>query len=364
VYHLISISRTDRIIISYIHVNFMDPHILELPRRVVVGKGVIDKIGKDYGILRLGERPLILVDDSTLEIAGNRVTASLSRWNPKVEKARDSTDKEAERVSGLAGGCSCIIAVGGGTIIDIAKVASFRKGLAFISVPTAPSHDGIASERASIIEADGRTSVRARPPLAIVADIDILSNAPYRLIAAGAADAISNLTAVRDWKLGHEKGEYYSKYAASIALFSGEIVIASANQIRNKEERGIRNLIEALLTSSIAMSIAGSSRPASGAEHAFSHALDSLGSQALHGEQCGIGSILMACHQGGDWERIRLALQEIGAPTTAKQIGISSDTLTEALLKANQIRSRFSILDERPLDRPKALDLARKTGVI
>jgi glycerol-1-phosphate dehydrogenase [NAD(P)+] len=342
----------------------MEPHILELPRRVVVGRDAISSIGKDCEILGLSGSPLILADDRTLKIAGGRVLDSLSGFSPATEMVRDSTTGEADRVSGLAAGHSCIVSVGGGKVIDIGKVAAFRAGIPFISVPTAPSHDGIASERASLTQGNGKASVRARPPLAIIADIGVLMAAPRRLISSGSADAISNLTAVQDWNLARERGEYYSRYAASLAMFSAEIVIDSAGLIRESRERGIRNLMEALLTSGISMSMAGSSRPASGSEHAFSHALDSLGSGALHGEQCGVGSIMMARLQGGDWKRIRDALKQAGAPVTAGELGVSDSLVVEALVKARGLRERHTILNEKPLDEGKARELARATGVI
>lgn len=342
----------------------MEPHILELPRRIVIGKGVLYGLGKDYTALRFTGRPLIVVDEITLKIAGERAADSLSKWEPKLERVYNSTVEEAERISGLAENCSCIISVGGGTVIDVGKMAAFRRGLPFISVPTAPSHDGIAASNCSLTQGNKRFSMETRAPIAFIADIDILKNAPYKLIASGAADEISNLTALIDWKLAREKGEYYSKYAASLAKFSAEMVMASAKQIREGEEDGIRNLTEALLTSSIAMSIAGSSRPASGAEHSFSHALDSTGSKALHGEQCGLGSIMMACLQGGEWERIREALKEVGAPVTASGIGIHEDHIIEALVKARHVRDRYTILNEKPLDSDKARELAKSTGVI
>jgi glycerol-1-phosphate dehydrogenase [NAD(P)+] len=342
----------------------MEPHILELPRRIVIGKGVLDGLGNDYKALGFTGRPLIVVDEITLKVAGERAADSLSKWEPKLERVYNSTVEEAERISGLAEDSSCIISVGGGTVIDVGKMAAFKRGLPFISVPTAPSHDGIASSNVSLTQGNEKVSLKTRAPIALIADIDILKNAPYKLVASGAADAISNLTALIDWKLAREKGEYYSKYAASLAKFSAEMVISSSKQIREGEEDGIRNLIEALLTSSISMSIAGSSRPASGAEHSFSHALDSIGSKALHGEQCGLGSIMMAHHQGEDWERIREALRGVGAPTNAKEIGIHEDRLIEALVKARHVRDRYTILNEKPLDSDKAMELAKSTGVI
>jgi len=122
--------------------------------------------------------------------------------------------------------------------------------------------------------------------------------------------------------------------------------------------------VEALISSGISMSLVGSSRPASGAEHMFSHALESLGSRALHGEQCGFGSILMAKLQGQDWKTIRDKLKLIGAPVTIKELNTNKETIIQALLEAKKIRERYTILDEKPLTEEKALELCKATGVL
>jgi glycerol-1-phosphate dehydrogenase [NAD(P)+] len=95
------------------------------------------------------------------------------------------------------------------------------------------------------------------------------------------------------------------------------------------------------------MSIAGSSRPGSGGEHKFGHALEHLApGKALHGEACGIGTIITMYLHGGNWREIRDALRQIGAPTTPEDIGIPDDIAVEALLAAKDIRpERFTILD-------------------
>jgi glycerol-1-phosphate dehydrogenase [NAD(P)+] len=113
------------------------------------------------------------------------------------------------------------------------------------------------------------------------------------------------------------------------------------------------------------MSIAGSSRPASGSEHKFSHALDVKAPKpALHGEQCGVGTIMMAYLHGGDWQRIRQSLHSIGAPVDAQGLGIADQYIVEALLHAKNVRpERYTILGEG-LTRKAAEELARVTLVI
>jgi glycerol-1-phosphate dehydrogenase [NAD(P)+] len=114
------------------------------------------------------------------------------------------------------------------------------------------------------------------------------------------------------------------------------------------------------------MGIAGSSRPASGAEHKFSHALDRIAPKpALHGEQCGVGTIMMAYLHGITWEDKRDALATIGAPTTAKQLGIEDQHIIQALKEAHTINpDRYTILGDRGITEEAAERLARITGVI
>ena len=117
-----------------------------------------------------------------------------------------------------------LFGVGGGTIIDSAKVSSGSQNIPFISVPTTVSHDGIASPLASIKGSDKPYSILAQAPLAIIADTEVIAKAPWRFVVSGCGDVISKFTAVKDWKLAHiENGEYYGGYAASLALMSAKL---------------------------------------------------------------------------------------------------------------------------------------------
>jgi glycerol-1-phosphate dehydrogenase [NAD(P)+] len=357
----------------------MDPHLIELPRIVIVGNNVIEKLPEVCKELGVRNDILVLADKTTKDIAGNKVIDVLQKSgiNAAMDLVHDTTSSEVDRIF-AAHRPNMVMGVGGGTVIDVAKMVAYRKDIPFLSIPTAPSHDGISSETATIMGQDGvKNSLKAKPPIGIIADIGILKASPYRLIASGAADVISNYTAVHDWKLAAKaKKEYYSEYAASLALLSSEIVIKSAGMIKDLKERGIRNLMEALVSSGISMSLVGSSRPASGAEHAFSHSLDSMKNRllksndpssqtfhSLHGEQCGLGSILFSHHQGLEWEHIRDALKKVGAPTTAKDAGIDRELVIKALMEARNIRDRYTILNEKPLDRKAAEELCNITGV-
>jgi glycerol-1-phosphate dehydrogenase [NAD(P)+] len=184
--------------------------------------------------------------------------------------------------------------------------------------------------------------------MAIIADTGIIASAPHRLLAAGCADVISNYTAILDWELAHRiKGEPMSEYAIALSKMTAEILVKNADLIKPHQEQSAWFVTKALVSSGVAMSIAGSSRPASGGEHKFSHALDRLApGKALHGESCGIGTIISMYLHGGDWRGIRASLKTIGAPTTPADLGISDEVAVEALLMAKTIRpERFTIFD-------------------
>ena len=346
-------------------------HLMQLPREVLLGEGLKGEVVNVARRLGLGERALVLYGPKTREIAGREIERNL-REAYEVRSLlirKGATMGEVERTMSLIKDESIdwVIAVGGGSIIDVAKLASFKTGVPFISFPTTASHDGIASANASIKDLGAKTSVKAVPPIAVVADVKIIKTAPYRYLAAGVGDTISNLTAVKDWQLAHRiKGEYYSEYAASLSLMSAKMVIKNADIIRLGNEESVRKVVKGLISSGVAMSIAGSSRPASGAEHLFSHALDMLLEKpALHGEQVGVGTIIMAYLHGLKWEKVRETLKRVGAPTTAYELGIEPEIIIEALTIAHTIRpERYTILGKDGLTREAAEKAAKITGVI
>jgi glycerol-1-phosphate dehydrogenase [NAD(P)+] len=207
----------------------------------------------------------------------------------------------------------------------------------------------------------------ANPPVAIIVDIDVMLQAPRRLARSGLGDAISKIIAVRDWRLAHERtGEYYGEYAAQLALMAADVVKGYAEGIGRGDREGTRTLVEALISDGVAAGIAGSSRPCSGSEHLFSHSLDIHSSEhALHGEQCGVGSIIMAYLHGLDVGDIRDTLKIAGAPINAYDLGISEGNIVKALSLASMVRpERYTILNEVELDEERAREVARAVEVI
>ncbi len=348
-----------------------DSHYMQLPREVLIGRDVAPLVGATLKRLGYSGTALIVTGPRVRSIAAELVIQSLDQAGFKssiiiTESATTDEVSNVQRAIKLRS-ADIVVGVGGGKDIDVAKLSSMKEQKTFLSVPTAASHDGIASPLVSMKGLNRPYSYVAHSPVAIVADTSIIAKSPYRLIASGCGDVLAKYTAVRDWKLAHRiKSEYYGDYAAELALMSSRLVIKNASTIRTISESGVRTLVEALISCGVAMSIAGSSRPCSGSEHLFSHALTTIAPiPALHGEMCGVGTILCAYLHGANWELIRDVLRKIGAPTTATELGIDAEYIVEALTKAHSIRpDRYTIFGDSGLTNEAAVRVATITGVI
>jgi len=350
---------------------FTKAKAMEFPRRIIAGHAALEAIPGMCREFQLEGPALVVTGPATRVVAGQLVADMLTdaAYNVDVIEVADASESAVAEVKARVNefDAEFLVGVGGGGKIDVAKLAAFQTGCPFISVPTSAAHDGIASPRASIRGA-GRDnlSFTASVPMGVVADTSIIIKSPWRLLAAGCADVIANITAVMDWELAHRlKHEEYSTSAAVLSKMVANVIVENAFHIKPTLEESAWIMIKPVLVSGVSMSIAGTSRPSSGSEHMFSHALDQVApGRALHGEQCGVGTILSMALHGGDWQRIREALHTIGAPVTAKQLNVSKEELIEAMTTAHKIRDRYTILGESGLTEKAAERIATMTKVI
>ena len=349
----------------------LKPHRMEFPREIVIGEGTLDLLPSICSKLKL-KSAFVVTGKTTYDIAGKTVIDLLLDSDMEVdyEVLGSSSEIDNVRVAEsriLKTKPQVVLGVGGGNKIDIAKLSSFRQNVPFISVPTAATHDGIASPVASFKRQERPYSTMAQSPIVIVIDTNVIAKTPRRFTISGCGDAIAKYTAVRDWKLAHERrNDYYGEYAASLALMGATHIIENAGKIGEGDEEGLRILLEALISCGVAMGIAGSSRPCSGSEHLFCHALSLLQPNSiLHGECCGIGTIMMAYLHKADWRLIRSTLESLGAPTTAENLNIKPELVIEALKTAGEIRpERYTVLNEIKITDELAEAIAKKTEVI
>ncbi len=194
--------------------------------------------------------------------------------------------------------CDIIIGVGSGVINDICKLLAAMTDKPYIIAATAPSMDGYASATSSMIRDGLKISLDSKCPEVIIGDIDILCNAPVKMICSGFGDMLAKYISICEWRIGNlVTGEYYCEEVASIVRYALKKCVESAKQIKDRDEETVRNIMEGMIISGIAMNYAGISRPASGVEHYFSHiwdmrALEFSTPMDFHGIQCAVGTVL------------------------------------------------------------------------
>jgi len=313
---------------------------------------------------------------------------------PLGVKADEDALLEIEQKSKRA---DLLVAVGSGTINDLVKRASFKAGKPYIIFPTAASMNGYVSKNASISVAGHKETQEAQMPLAVLVDMQVIMDAPLRLTQAGLGDCLARPTAQADWLLSHYLlGTDYDAAPFKMIAEYEEMVFAQAGAILHADREVMEALFKLILVSGFGMTIAGSSAPASGAEHMIAHLMST--GEHLHGEEIAVTTLDMATRQArmlgltklrcapadvhGDkgymkkreaimqrfpdgmvpsalWQQAREAIATIhiepqklaairkqaGLPDDAEKLGWNAEDYRECIEQARFSRDRFTCLD-------------------
>jgi glycerol-1-phosphate dehydrogenase [NAD(P)+] len=272
--------------------------------KIIIEEDAISKLSE---IIMAGfyHNTCIVCDSKTEEIAGNIIYQELISNLIQFESIilNDEEPIADEKNIGdimvhIAPRCDLIIAVGSGTINDLCKFISYKMGIDYIIVATAPSMDGYASNVAPLIVNNLKSTYEVGLPKAIIADTNILVNAPYSMIISGVGDILGKYVCLADWKLSNiVTGEYHCELVEELVRDSIELVVEAVPRIVERDKDAIATIMEALVLSGIAMSFIGNSRPASGSEHHLSHYWEMMFLQsnrpcALHGTKVGVGTVI------------------------------------------------------------------------
>ncbi|MCX4658881.1 iron-containing alcohol dehydrogenase family protein [Streptomyces uncialis] len=281
-----------------------------------------------------------------------------AEWFPVGGGTLDDAIKLADAIK--KGRYDAVVGLGGGKIIDCAKFAAARVGLPLVAVATNLAHDGLCSPVATLDNDAGRGSYGVPNPIAVVIDLDVVREAPPRFVRSGIGDAVSNISCVADWELAHRQtGESIDGLAAAMARQAGEAVLRHPGSVG--DDAFLQVLAEGLVLTGISMSVAGDSRPASGACHEINHAFDLLFPKraASHGEQVGLGAAF-AMHLRGAHDESRYmaeVLRRHELPVLPEEIGFSVDEFVQVVAFAPQTRpGRFTILEHLDLNTDQIKD--------
>lgn len=250
-------------------------------------------------------KAFILTDQNEYEAAGRQVCSLLDNAGipysiyvfPQRELEPDEYAVGAAAMH-FDESCDLILAVGSGVINDTAKILTNLTKRAYFIAATAPSMDGYASATSSMARDGVKVSLNSVCPSVIIADLDVLCNAPLISLQSGMGDMVAKYISICEWRIAQLLiGESYCPEIADMVRFAVNKCVTNAEGLAKRDPVAVAAVMEGLVVTGIAMSYAGISRPASGMEHYFSHVWDmrtlEFGtSGSTHGIQCGVGTLL------------------------------------------------------------------------
>jgi glycerol-1-phosphate dehydrogenase [NAD(P)+] len=276
-------------------------------RRLEVGSGVLASISsvfrEQFGA---AASPAIVADANTFAAAGRNVQAAFSgagQVAPFVFTDADlyAEHRVVERLDAWMGSHAAIpVAVGSGTINDFVKLSSHRAGRQYLAVATAASMDGYTAFGSSITYRGSKQTFDCPAPRAVVADLEVIRRAPREMNAAGYADLLAKLTAGADWIIADALAiEPIDRTAWELVQVPLIESLADPAGVRRGDVGAIARLTEGLMMGGFAMQWTKTSRPASGAEHQFSHLWDMQhhthdGAAPSHGFKVAVGTLAVA----------------------------------------------------------------------
>jgi len=221
------------------------------------------------------------------------------------------------------------IGVGSGTITDITRFVSHKSQNPFVSFPSAASVDAYSTHNAPVTIGGIKKSVDCQSPIAIFADLEVVSNAPSQLSVSGFADLLSKFTSAADWQITHVVwGADYSPSIGQRVLKAANAAVDSYQGLLRHDPESFEDLIHGQFESGFCMSDFGNSIPASGGEHHIAHIWEMLAhkrnlSSMYHGNAVGVATIFEAAI----FEKIRQTTEEelqtilasIRVPTLSQQ---------------------------------------------
>jgi glycerol-1-phosphate dehydrogenase [NAD(P)+] len=249
---------------------------------------------------------LIVADSRTFSIAGRDACRVLEKagWSvqqiiiPDTKHGSPACDDITyNKLKDTAPSVGFALAVGCGVINDLTKWLTFERDIPYAVVATAATMNGFTAANVAPMLGGVKSLVRARAPLAVFAKPSVICQGPFELTSAGLGDCLAKPVSTADWLMNHIFFDEY--FCSTCSQMLNELESAYFNRpgdIKCQKPEAIKAVFNALLYSGIAMTLVGTSAPASGGEHLLSHTLDMMsaldnGEHDLHGRQVGVGTI-------------------------------------------------------------------------
>ena len=317
-----------------------------------------DEIIKRYIPDIIGQKTIVISEEFLIDIYREKITdISKDFGNAEIFAMKEASFDEAVAIAKkvCVEDIKVIIGIGGGRVLDTAKYAAHISKAVYICMPTSLSNDSLASPF-SVLETYGkaRKTFACKIPTAIIVDTNMIINAPEGQTLSGIGDTIAKHTALFDWKLSAAKtSTRIDDFAYALSRMSYDSVY-HCDEKNMKSRVFIRILSRALVMGGLAMEIAGSSRPCSGSEHLFAHAIEEYypDIKISHGLAVALGSVPACIFQSQDAKGLIDFYSTYGLDISPVSYGITKDMFADMWDKARTVRTgRVTILDDITLDR-------------
>ena len=324
-----------------------------------------------------GKRVAILYDVNTAPYAEEiremlKGAGCLIANVPYFDEQLLPTEDKCAKAQMAANAAEYVLAVGSGTLNDMAKSVATRAGIPSGVLPTAASMDGYCSAGAALMREGFKVTDTVNPPAHVLVDADVIRTAPRIMTAAGFGDIVGKYTCLADWQLSHIiNGEPIHKEAFAMMEQAREACMGAYEGLVRNESEAIEKLTSALLKAGLSMAMCGNSRPASGSEHHQSHFLEmDFARRGLpipaHGVKVGLGTMIslelyhylsmakVPCRAYQKvWaladtlpspDDVRRLLAGVGCPVRFRDIGVTRDQMRQMLAGAHTVRDRYTVL--------------------
>lgn len=277
--------------------------MLSVPiKSIIIDRNLAAQAGSLLDQVDLGNRLAMVMDPATWAVLGRKVIAALDaetnideiilprHVHPDMNVVHEVMARSADATG--------LVAIGSGTINDIVKYAAHLSGKPYAVFGTAPSMNGYTSISAAITEKGLKQSLPATLPQGVFLDLDVMANAPRRLIAAGFGDSMARSTAQTDWLMAHLLfGSTYRDLPFALLAEDEDALVENAAALKAGDTAVIELLVRTLVMSGLGMTLCGGSYPASQSEHLIAHYIDMRGENlptAYHGEHIAVTTLTMA----------------------------------------------------------------------
>jgi len=319
--------------------NQMPPRVLIAPQRYVQGPGVLDNMGRYMSLLKV-RRAGILASERGLSTQGAQVTQSLrtasidcvhARFNGECSTREIQAQVECLRSQQI----DCLVAVGGGKLVDAGKSVAYRLDVPLVAVPTLASNDAPCSAISVLYTPDGksdRAEYYPQNPALVVVDTDVVANAGERYLVAGMGDAMATWYEARVCLDNPDARTLLGARPTLAATAIGEVCAhtlyeqgeAAAISVRaGRNDESVENIVEAnTLLSGLGFESGGLA-----VAHALALAytkIDAVHENYMHGEVVAMGlSAQLAMQDSDDAERVARFLVRVGLPVHLGQLSLS-----------------------------------------